>query len=1210
MAARYKNITENLKSSWTIKLNLNADNLQTLQWVNSPVNLISGVSLLGNGTIINYDKYWSSPARETYQARCDPVEHLSDDPGPNGLVDPNKRWYGLCYSYTIRIGVADAGHPMTGITDEFVYYIWMYDIYSSLPPLQDTIPSPGSVLVHNELSVTFETELYNFYPKGYRDDDMVPSRRQLLDFTDQSGNYSWYGDEFSRAVTRAIHPEGTLSVEGYPYGTETEMGLNPFRINTRMYYNYHSKPESPIGWISDLKFGDYNTNLDNCVLYSPGTDIPDSTNEPTWGRTDTYTTTRRNKIYNDSGITMTRIDGTAGTSPDDDWRGVIWAPQYGTIKTNAYQFDTDVAYTDVVFESPEIVKWDGTVSEIDPWTGNSKEFYRQSKSWEFPHEIGNYNGSPITVRVQKDWRDDNDENVGEDLNEEEEYETLEDINDQTMIIYMYPINTEDFTNNSYFWPMFTLEFDDEINLLVPPTLSTPPSLWIGTNCSVGSAPNYNNFTVASGQSNVYVVRNLLSRFEFRMDRLNDHLDDPEAEHLIDWIWLNKSNVPIDQTLDDPDWWDSLSGGVDAEDIRDLSNRGYLLLDIDAPKAETLTLELTYDLWSHSSPYYTCFSYTFGSEGEHESIKDGTNVLQWTFDVEEGNNLIQLDIQCSDTMVDVVYENCIKHATQWKIVLPDNSTGADELWTINHFKLVLDTENTSTLSYRYKRPHSWLNKNWFGFGLVIDGVDAGYMDYGYSIGTTQQEPKFLQSSVRRHCPNSVLTDLLDYAKDLSTLVGELNWQEGIEADWNDMDNSLYNKDDEDDKLTTSFYWWDLAQQDERSDGLTYGAVGVKKIDVLGAIEQNINSIIYIKGKMHGIAKDDTTRIRNQNGVVEAFYREKDSVEPWNSYGFFDTDSQGRYKTGPVKEMPYEYKIGEDGNTLNVINRSYTTSPAGAAILYYDPHIIDDSHGNMLMAVESDGTIYARSKSITRNDSWSNFLSRPFQEKTLYRPSICSLPTGQILVSANDGTDTFLSISYDYGRTWTELDSDMGDDIIDGTLWHFDGQIALSGSDGTYIKVRVADMIDLENKTIDKNVTLGDGRTFIYTDSQGKWWIAYDQNSDIIYYYCDNISNNFVLSTSEIGDEIVYGGGHFIDGEHGCVGSKANGDGGNDILFRSSTRQTLENDMDEILVESILLTEDQSPKSCINLNNYIIVVGSAGRLRTYRLFSFNDGFEQIC
>jgi len=1193
--AKYSNINNKTFLTFTLKV-FHADGTA---WTNLDKASINGVGCNcfgGSASIINTGGF--SGFFDTWGHKDNPVEHDPGDPPPPGTHEPGSQWWGVYYPYTVSVSAAGTG---MGGTDSAVYYLWAYDYYG-LGGVIPSFPTGAVAILDDTLEVSVKISATNLFVKGERTDDLVPSNRQLLDFTDQSGNLSWFCDENSVFKIEAITPVETLSSEGSPYATDTNITFNPYYLIPYISMNYFNAEDTGYGFIKDIVFSEYNVDLSGLNLYSPGTNPPDPIYHPNWGRTEDATK-KRNIITNSGGITMTYKSG-AESSREFTWTGRIDGPLHGKIISDSYRFEDSIEYSGTVFESDSIVKWelngDTYESKIDPWTGD-KEFFYQYKSWLFKHERGNLIPGYISVRVKADWRDDNLEDVdGEN----------EDENDQQMPIRMHPLNISDFTSDPY-WPMVIFTFDEFINLLIPEGQTTPPSLWIGTNCSV---TNYNTFTVGYGQTGCYVSRNLASRFELRMARLNDHLNDPEKEHLIDWIIMHKANIPIAQTQDDPNWWSSLTGGFDAEDITDLSNRNYLYLDIDAPKDGTLTLQLKYDIWAHSSPYYTCFEHTFGPEGEHESVKIDTKILSWTFDVIEGNNLIQLDIQCSDSLEDILYENSIKHAKEWILNLPDNDTGLDETWTINSFYLCFDQENTQTLSYRYKRPHSWVGTNWFGFGIVVDGIDAGYMDYGYSAGTNTNEPKFLQSCQRRHCPESTLTDILDYAKTLDRLCSEMNWQEGLKANFNNIDESIYNKDSDDAKLAASLYWWDLEHQKERSDGTTQGAVAVGRINILGGIEQNIYTSVFIQGKIHGLVRNGNERLRSSADSIEVFYRHEED-EDWLALETVGTDSQGRFETSPIKEEHFQYKIGEDTDILTVINRSYTTHFTVAGKLYYDPHIICDGHGSLLMAVESEGEIYAKIKPIATGGAWKN-IGKPFEEMEntpLYRPSICSLSDGRILVSAHDNvTGTHLSYSENYGYSWHILPTqNLGFGIFNGTLWTDGNYVYLSGDDNTNIVLRYAYITDLENFVNELTVTLGSGRSFCYVGADGKLWVGHDDGTNINYFYNDNIYDSFgFVATSELGIDLINGSGNLFEGEHALVGATDNGDNSNNIVWRSSTKESLELDYSEIIVSNVLWTTDTEPKSVCYSPYQIVVVGAGGSLKTYRMYNSKDGFVQIC
>ena len=122
----------------------------------------------------------------------------------------------------------------------------------------------------------------------------------------------------------------------------------------------------------------------------------------------------------------------------------------------------------------------------------------------------------------------------------------------------------------------------------------------------------------------------------------------------------------------------------------------------------------------------------------------------------------------------------------------------------------------------------------------------------------------------------------------------------------------------------------------------------------------------------------------------------------------------------------------------------------------------------------------------------------------------------------------------------------------------------------------------------------------------WFNEFRKN----YFYNDNIYDSFgFVATNELGIGLTLGTGNIFEGEHALVGATDNGDNSNNIVWRSSTKESLELDYSEIIVSNVLWTTDTEPKSVCYSPYQIVVVGAGGSLKTYRMYNSKDGFMQI-
>ncbi|MDD3492207.1 MAG: hypothetical protein PHZ19_01760 [Candidatus Thermoplasmatota archaeon] len=603
-------------------------------------------------------------------------------------------------------------------------------------------------------------------------------------------------------------------------------------------------------------------------------------------------------------------------------------------------FDDATAYPDATpeWESPAVVEWyqDGEgnwLSRPAPWTG-SRTARRDECTMLFAHELGDFLPSGpgetrITVRQTQAWREANGEDVeGDDPKQ----------NDRQCALHLHPLTSTDLSGLPQWGPMVTLAHAGTLNLNDPASAAARPSDWTGgAGVTVNPADN-DEWTVADGTAAPQVTRTLASRYPLRIGRLNDRgAAGDEAEYLADWMIMHKANLPIEVTLDDPDWWDPEAGGVQYEDIRDLDGVKYLAVTLTAPRSGTVTLRLQHDVWAHSSPYYTCWQHTFGPDGEHVSSKTA-HELTWEFTVVEGAATYLLDIVENEEGVIPRVTTAIKHATSWRFTLPGNDSGDPEVWELGGFVARLDPgkgspgqpdyrpEPAAHLEFRYKRAWDWWRNCWFGFGGVVDGCEAfSGLNYGYlsSFGYTREEVGLLYIHARQHCPESSLTDDLHYAKALIRLAAELNWQEGWTATYHTPEEAAENEDADGERYAATLYWWDLRHCHLWGDGdlVMDGALTVGQTTVLGGLpEQEIYFSVYPRGRVHGLSmSDDWERQRSTAGVtVMGSY-------DGGTYSILETvstDEHGRFRSSPWLERDWQYRVSPLPDATDLANREYS------------------------------------------------------------------------------------------------------------------------------------------------------------------------------------------------------------------------------------------------------------------------------------------------
>jgi len=206
-----------------------------------------------------------------------------------------------------------------------------------------------------------------------------------------------------------------------------------------------------------------------------------------------------------------------------------------------------------------------------------------------------------------------------------------------------------------------------------------------------------------------------------------------------------------------------------------------------------------------------------------------------------------------------------------------------------------------------------------------------VDYGYdeSFGRTGQEKGLLYIQRRQHNPLSEAGGRLDYAKSLARWYAEVHWQEGFETTWPGTDplEQADNEDGDGETLAPAMYWWDMRQSHETLNwadvplGLCAG-----NISIAAGIPYKILFYKHPRGRVHGLklltVDGVTSRSRSETGAVD-FYGSSDGGATWSLLEQPDTDEHGRWRSAPVREKDWAYRVAGHATIWYVVNRSYTT-----------------------------------------------------------------------------------------------------------------------------------------------------------------------------------------------------------------------------------------------------------------------------------------------
>lgn len=488
-------------------------------------------SLGGGANVENYSRDYEQP----YNCYGPPQQHTS-----TGQLED---WWGYYEPFIISVSAPDD-------SDTVQVYLWVTDEFRGAPG-PPFLPD-GAIVVGPDLAVDVSMTVSGLYLRRSRVTSK-PDDRQLMDWNDQRAIDLWYADDASTVTVTATGPGGiSLSATGslgYTPGQEVEIGTS-YILSTGIMLNYAKTANVVYARISNLCWGNTPVNLSNLDLYRPGdgAGIPSADISP-WSRI--QSTTDCYHVFNNGGIAMEHLHGSEysqSCSPK------LSAPNILTLTAVDSMYDAagpDYA-PNIEYESP-VIQWSNVggswVSSYVPFTKtlSASEF---PSNWEFEYEYSKIANTPVFVRVTEGWRNANGEDVGNDVpgGDGEQY------NDQRAPIMLQPIDKSVCTGDPW-WPsgVSVVHLD---RVTVNDTMGLPqrPTWWVeGGGLTVDPLDN-DIWTVPALSSAPYVYRNLWTRYWLRVGRLNEHLDDPEREHLADWGIMLKANLPITQTLDDPNWW--------------------------------------------------------------------------------------------------------------------------------------------------------------------------------------------------------------------------------------------------------------------------------------------------------------------------------------------------------------------------------------------------------------------------------------------------------------------------------------------------------------------------------------------------------------------------------------------------------------------------------------------------------------------------------
>ncbi len=619
-------------------------------------------------------------------------------------------------------------------------------------------------------------------------------------------------------------------------------------------------------------------------------------------------------------------------------------------------------------------------------TGLSKRYRLPTYSWADYAALWLPSRALTAYRVEADL-DASDENPEvERANDPDDPEGAKTTyHDRRCKLWAWPLTESDYTQPPFFnddpdHRVLYIYQTGSINVNLPPGLGTRPSSWTAGAGATVDGSNNDLWTIAAGQDAATVYRNLETRFYYQMERLADHLDDPDYWHDEDAPRKLKANLPVVwEGYDEED-----EGHVAVmeelskpEDVTNWSNRSYLYAKLVGGAGLAVKVRLTYSTVEITDPWYTDFAYRFGAggpygEAEWEWSRTDGLVVTYSVDrdglpmvLEAGDNELWVDLACPDENLVPI----LQHVDKIEFLFDSSDLTEPAQVTLDILSLrPSDREGEPWYETQHflcdsKQAWDWYRRNFFGVGWVFDGLPNAQVDL-YGHGKFANEKGFCYLKYQRHSPayTGPFSDLT-VAYPLSYLADLFSWQEGFAATYDADALAYYLTDADGNSLGTPAWWW-IAEDadrelrdDDHEDGpqqLRLGlAVGTLNIEHLRGPDLTIYVEHNAGGKPHGIAKRGQKRARMKGGV-RVYWREtaEGQETEWALLGSGTPDRHGRWRgpnciedgtTGHTHDRSREYRVSRGAELGAAVNRSYWWEGAavqvqgggGLVSMYTDP-----------------------------------------------------------------------------------------------------------------------------------------------------------------------------------------------------------------------------------------------------------------------------------
>jgi len=517
----------------------------------------------------------------------------------------------------------------------------------------------------------------------------------------------------------------------------------------------------------------------------------------------------------------------------------------------------------------------------------------------------------LGAEVREEWLEQNHQLLDEDDNQNNSY----------AYVALPSINYLLATTEPY-WEDRAIDVSwEEISVDIPPGKTQRPTQWqAASNSSIDKSDN-TRWTITD--NNGKISRTLATRYFLRMDYINGGVPEGGFFDADAPIWL-KANYRND--IDDlPEW----VSAVPVEDVTNYDNSSFLLLKFTQwPSGNVNTAiycTLTYKNVYVYDPCYTCAEHRYMSP-------DG----EWEYDASTSYFTFTSKLNSDGTVIfDLGELQRNNYISLQHVVSIEFEFEQPGFYKLDDVRLIPSpsVEDDPVMFYHPAiSPWKFLS-DFTGFGATASGVTCLNIPYGYEQ-KDGRERGMKQTQYRQHCPFSSLSDDISYPKLLSRLVNELNYMEQISATYNQDVVYENMKDSDGNIIANGPYWWDLRRRTGDDSLIGECAIHVRNLVAVPygttPVPVTINAYYTINGRIHGVVIQDNQRYTG-NGHSDTdddglftLYRSTSVSGDWEAIGSCTPDEYGRFKSPPVHEDYYIYRLND--TYYYVSTRQYTIGAA--------------------------------------------------------------------------------------------------------------------------------------------------------------------------------------------------------------------------------------------------------------------------------------------